>query len=212
MKKIGLLTLVPLALIGTGVAYAETTNVNTNTFNPYMSVKLGYGTSSWEDSTVDPAGISAMVAIGAGYELRPVVLRGEFEFSFSALSADIDEDDFPFYNITGTNDQTIMTAMANLYVDFLQDYKLKPYVGLGLGFTRVSEDISATITQYSNGYSETFTADGASTGFAYGLHAGLGFNITARLAGDFGVRYIWNALDEYTIDLFGVNVGLRYSF
>lgn len=212
MKKIGLLTLVPLALVGAGTASAETVNVNKNTFNPYISAKLGYGTSSWEDSTVDPTGISAMVAIGAGYELQPVVLRGEFEFSLSALGADIDEDNFPFYNITGTNEQTIMTAMANLYVDFLQDYKLKPYVGFGIGFTRVSEDVSATITEYSNGYSETFSADGASTGFAYGFHAGFGFNITDRLSGDLGVRYIWNAMDEYTIDLFGVNIGLRYSF
>lgn len=79
------------------------------------------------------------------------------------------------------------TGMANLWYDFSAGGtgRLHPYLGAGAGTTNVQLD---QVTDSSG-----FTRDGSDNVFAYQAGAGLGYDVTQRLALTLGYRYLETA-------------------
>ncbi|MGD0564933.1 MAG: opacity family porin [Roseiarcus sp.] len=109
-------------------------------------------------------------------------------------------------NIVGTNTSTQQYAdfyranlssyvtMLNGYADLGTWYGVTPYVGAGagfaynklFGFTDTGYAFSGSVQSPSGGYSN----DGGRWNFAWGLMAGLSFNVTQNLKLDLGYRYL----------------------
>ena len=98
-----------------------------------------------------------------------------------------------------------MTFMANAYLDFLTDHKLKPYVGVGIGFTNHNDRIRG-------GGFQALTA--FESELVWGLYGGVGFNLTRNglLAGDIGLRYTYAHMWGYSVQNMTYNAGLRFTF
>ncbi|MFC0634685.1 OmpA family protein, partial [Brevundimonas balnearis] len=121
------------------------------------------------------------------------------------------------------------TVMANLIYDFgSADARLRPFVGLGVGFNRVNTE---TIGNLRANRTATLAADDESTEFAAQAIAGLAFALTERANLDLTYRYLtgdaaWESVTVGTgpgATQFGtwegdydqshtVSLGLRYSF
>lgn len=126
-----------------------------------------------------------------------------------------------------------LDALANLYVDLGTWYGFTPYVGGGLGVSRM-QITSDTNWYMSNGLPYHVTTDGFYFNwdrsidliryqFAWALMAGTSYAITPELALDLGYRYINLGTitgiqgatgNSYTkvIDAHEIRIGLRYMF
>lgn len=212
MKKSNMLFAVPVAMCCAVNAHGEQSQDTTSSKpSAYIALRGGYAASSWDDAGVDPSGIAVAVAAGIEYKMTSVNLRAEVEGGLSFLGDDRDIDLFPMSFGYVENSQTFTSVLANGYVDFLADYKIKPFVGFGLGMMRLDEDVDAFMTSYAGGHTSDVSLSAAETAFAYGLHGGIGFNISQHMSADVGMRYFMTT-SENSVDLFGVNVGLRYTF
>jgi opacity protein-like surface antigen len=200
MKKQILLALPIIAI--TSIARADM-------LSPYVSLKLGGGSSSWENSETNPSGASVIGAVGATYALDAVNLRGELEFSYSSFtSEEVIVDNYDSFTI----DQKFTSYMTNFYVDFLKSYKIKPYVGFGLGMMGVKNDVSENVYDFGTSTYIKFNSSANETALAYGLNGGFGFNFTDSLSGDLGIKYTIGAFENTNINVFTTAFGIRYKF
>lgn len=210
MKK-SMLFAVPLMAAVAMPALADVASADAQSkWSPYLSLKLGVGGSSMDNSQFDPTGLLAATAVGVSYDMGSTKLRGEFEFSFAYMGDSLDEDDGTTF-LTADYDQSFISYMGNVYVDFLQDYRIKPFVGAGFGMMRAREDISVyERVTFAPGSHWNYIA--AENGVALALHAGFGFNFTERFGGELAARYTLGFYDAVDISIFSGTFGLRYNF
>lgn len=197
LLKLGACAALSLATL-TGAAQAEEGNF-------YVSIGGGL---AWVDeieaagSTLDfDSGYSVHAAIGYQTADEPDVgrIRADVEIFYS----DSDNDTFTTggisTNVGGGLEQT--GILANVYLDFLPDSVIRPYIGAGAGV--VESDLSVSVGG--------FTASGDSTEFAYRLAAGASYEITDTIALDLGYRYLTVNTNTET-DTHSVLASLRYGF
>ena len=169
---------------------------------PTWAVQSWYGTMSggkaWFESDDFVGGTSGPLTqefgheygIGAalGYAFQGFPLRLEGEFTY--FRADVDALPGTKTTFNGGSDQHFV-GMANLYYDFALSgmlERIKPYVGLGLGFD--VERWGQSLSQSSD-YSGPNTAGRYDTKvfFAYQVKGGLAYALTDRLDALVGYRY-----------------------
>jgi OOP family OmpA-OmpF porin len=185
---------------------------------PYVSVKGGwtgtdnhsYNTGAGRASTKLDNGQIMSGAVGYKYG----VMRYEVEGIHQA-------SDVKSHTIAGTprggSDGKTQTdaAMANAYVDLGTYIGLKPYVGAGLGYSRVK------YKNYSSSSTGPFLND-SDNAMAYQGMAGVSYDITPKWSATAEYRYLGTNDAEVTTagggqtkignDSNNVLVGLRYTF
>lgn len=137
-----------------------------------------------------------MARIGVGYEFNnwfrmdaTVEYRGKADFS--ALDRYEVTDDADPTTWDGSNDYSAKKSewliMTNAYMDLGTWYGITPYVGGGLGASRVTISSFRDVNTPTNGVA--YANDNSEWNFAWALHAGLGFDINERLTLDLGYSY-----------------------
>ena len=122
-------------------------------------------------------------------------LRGEVELSYTRNSLDtLDAVSFAFPAGTGPlpakGSATTLSGMVNGYVSLPMD-RLRPYIGGGLGYTRVAS--------HGAGFAGVpGEPDDSASAFSWQLMAGLGYQLTPNL--ELGGRYRFQHVNGY--DLF----------
>jgi len=113
-------------------------------------------------------------------------LRGEVEFGY--LQSDVDrhvESGLPPISSADSFGETsAFFGLVNLFYDFNQFGRLKPFIGGGVGFANVDFDGHA-INDPANP-----VMDDGGTGFAYQLSAGANFALTESIDIEIGYRYM----------------------
>ena len=196
MKKF---LIVPMLGILAGAAYADEEVAEQNAVSPYAAFRVGVGGLGISDGGQDGrnGGLTLAGAVGARIKINnDLAFRVEGEAELGSFS-----------NTQGLLEveQNTVTFMANAYIDFMTSYRLKPYVGFGIGTTLIQEEMSVFgIRLY----------DESTSGFTYGLYGGVGFNLTdtGNVLGDVGVRYRRFSAWDANINIFTVNAGLRVVF
>src|SRR5215216_14895 len=89
-----------------------------------------------------------------------------------------------YYDVEG--DEDALFALANLWVELPLGGVFRPYIGGGIGFGRLSLDLSINNTTATTHYT---LIDDDDWGFAYQLGGGLAFDIAPNWAIDVGYRY-----------------------
>jgi len=191
MKKV--LVTVLFAILACG-AWADDEKPEIQT---YISGRIGFGGMSNEGDGL--SGTTTAIALGSkGAITNTVDFRLEGEFSFNRF----DEVDSHGYLVL---DQMVTTAMLNAYVDFMTNYRVRPYLGLGAGRITIREMGEASPGLWSRVYDEAY---------GFGLYAGVGFYLTTnrKFAGDVGIRYIFVSLLGQDRYMANINFGTRYVF
>jgi opacity protein-like surface antigen len=180
--------------------------------NPYIAAGTGLSTiNNMKDAGEKPTGLILSGAVGAQIKLQSVNLRGELAYSSRDLDSSSWEEIVTGVHFVDTDIKVAQTMyLGNFYIDFLEDYAIKPYFGITAGYA--ASDHNKTITT-SIGSSKTKTTfpEVSDNGFVYGAEAGFGFGLTDGLLANIGVRYNWVALDK-TMEIFDINLGVRYTF
>lgn len=178
---------------------------------PYVSA--GFGLFRLSDATLtDPTGSvdaafdnGPAFTLAGGYEFDDV--RAELEFgyrkngidSFSAFGA----------SVPGSGDVSAKSLMLNLFHDFRNDSGVAPWLGFGLGMTRLDVD-DAAVAGIPIG-------DADDTVFGAQLLAGIGIRVTETAILDLGYRYLATADPDFEgtsaeYSGHGLTAGVRISF
>jgi opacity protein-like surface antigen len=131
--------------------------------------------------------------IGAGYQVNKY-LRGDItvEYRGGADFRALDRLFNPDLGQLTTNDyrarKTEWLMLANAYVDVGHFWKIKPYVGAGIGVSRntISDFRDFNVQTGGGGYAAT----ASQWNLAWALHAGLGFDVTDNLTLDLGYSFV----------------------
>lgn len=128
-----------------------------------------------------------------------------------------------------SNDTAKMSALsilANAYVDLANFNGFTPYVGAGIGGTRIKwGDLSNTIAPGFDQSGSTVHSGSASWRFTWALMAGVSYDLTQNLKLDAGYRYrriesgemfggtkdLGRGFDK-SFDIHDARIGLRYQF
>ena len=179
---------------------------------PYISGRIGVGSLNVEGGDSVLGFENYGVAVGARWQGAYLALRGEGEFGISNFSDTYSTGGFPT-SIESELEQNFQTYMANFYVDFFTNYRIKPYLGAGIGMIRVDETRSLSTHNLVTGVTTPgATYDFSGNGMVYGLYGGFGFNITRGLSADVGARYQTATIEGTGLDIITLNTGLRYTF
>ena len=204
------LAFISTALLATSIAHASTPidGWYAGVFGGYAYIpnnidKTTHGV--WRSDAVYQPGYDA--GLNIGFKSTPMRYEGELTY----LNANLKK--FNMYSIhqTGVTGHTnAILAMANVYYDFanLQNC-LQPYLGLGIGYGWVQEQLNSTgpfsIAQFKD----------SNTAFAYQAMGGLIYNFSENYALNLGYRYV----STTHIDTFGstfqaqlANLGVVYRF
>lgn len=230
MKKILLLT---------GVACLLGTQANAGNYilNPYVSAKARYSimdnslksNENWsspdesdnysEKNSIDDNVFGGSIALGLRTQLIRGALRTEFEYSKNADAKKSKTDDW------GDKFELKLKSeafMFNAYYDIETNSPITPYVGAGLGFSRLKA------SEKWNDYPEDNDSI-KHTNFAWQIGAGVAYNINRNLALDLGYRYmdyghfsktesgsdeIYEWTDKYKVEskAHEILAGVRYTF
>ena len=206
--------------------------------DPYVSLRAGFSQMSLTAQGIrgQSNGASAAVALGFRFKLMDDIdIRAEGEFTYGFYSnrdRTVENCFVPVSPGAGAGDlvpcdvqhdltETQRAFMANIYIDFLTNSKIRPYVGFGLG----SMDINAEMTVSGLGDYMIFPPGGGGqitgfdiqlrTNFTYGLYAGIGFNLTdsGSVIGDLGIRYLATSINNNaSLSTTSYNLGIRIPF
>jgi opacity protein-like surface antigen len=121
-------------------------------------------------------------------------LRGEVELSYTRNSLDtLNAISFAFPAGTGPlparGNATTLSGMVNGYASLPMD-KLRPYIGAGIGYTRVSSNGAGFVGVPGE-------TDDAATAFSWQLIAGVGYQLTSNL--ELGGRYRFQHINGYDL-------------
>ena len=176
---------------------------------PYISAKAVY---SWERikmtdedgseaSTIKVPGLNAAVGMKIGN------VRAELEYGYRSSDNDVEMDDDELSSI----EIGMKTFLLNAYYDFANDSIFTPYVGAGVGYTRMSAKF------FNADPSDMFAMTEAKTNFSYAANVGVGIKIDTKTTLDIGYRYL-NAghfkfdSEKMKTHANEVSLGIRYDF
>ena len=176
---------------------------------PYLGINAGV--TSTVDSDVSAEGITVedVFSFDSGYAVGGAlgykIGMGRIEAELGYKSADLDKATVLGYSLTASDGEkiSVLSLMANGYIDFDASPAVKPYLMGGIGM--------ANITLEDN------TDDLDDTVFAYQVGLGLGFALNDRFTLDLGYRYMGTAdptFDGVDVTYASHNVlaGLRFNF
>ena len=140
-----------------------------------------------------------------GYRFRNN-LRLEAEFSYGSNRIRELGLEIPARTFKARGAITTLSGLLNLYYDIPTNSRFEPYIGGGIGASRIAAENISLIYPGTNISSEEITA--SSTALVYQLRAGVAYNIDSRTTSALGYRY-FNAdgIGSHNIEL-----GLRYWF
>jgi opacity protein-like surface antigen len=130
------------------------------------------------------AGLDSSIGFNAAAGYRFALLRGEAEIHY--LSAGI--RDTGIAQVTTSGDFQRTSLFANLYMDFPFTFLIEPYLGAGIGISKVKVDIDNLFAGEGAGASFSSSADDRR--FSYQLMAGLRFNVFETISIHAGYRYL----------------------
>jgi opacity protein-like surface antigen len=176
-------------------------------------------------------GQAAFFGGGVGYKFNKWV-RFDITGEYRAKS---DFDGFDSYTSFGggTNDynasKTEWLVLANAYVDVGTWYGITPYIGAGIGASRITIGDLTDVNDVTLGGG--YAGSDSEWNAAFALYAGFGYALTDRWTLDVGYRYVWlgdgrtgdiiafdgtndvyNPLEFDGVSSHDIMIGLRYSF
>ncbi|WP_010543583.1 outer membrane protein [Sphingomonas elodea] len=175
----------------------------------------GLPTVTIDETTKYKTGITG--EIGAGYDFGMV--RVEQTIGYTNLKLDRDKAQDGGFSANGR--AKMFTATVNAYVDIPLSRTFQPYVGGGIGVSRVDANLSRvnTATRIGSGYS------GKDWGMTWHADAGLGIRMNDKMTVEVGGRYSRTGKLAFDGQAAGVGttyepqlnavsgtVGLRYKF
>ncbi|MGN1078717.1 MAG: outer membrane protein [Alphaproteobacteria bacterium] len=179
---------------------------------PYISAKAVY---SWERikmtdedgseaSTIKVPGLNAAVGMKIGN------VRAELEYGYRSSDNDVEMEDDELSSL----EIGMKTFLLNAYYDFANDSIFTPYVGAGVGYTRMSIKFFNADTSTPGDMSAMTEAK---TNFSYAANVGVGIKIDTKTTLDIGYRYL-NAghfkfgTEKMKTHANEVSLGIRYDF
>lgn len=102
-----------------------------------------------------------------------------------------------------TFDKSEWVGLANVYLDLGTWNCITPFIGAGLGFSRVTLDHFYDIGQASGSPSGGYAASETKMNFAWALHAGLAYKFSPGLTMELAYRYL-DSGDAKTGDIYTV--------
>lgn len=191
MKKI-------LMLASVACIFSSQANAGDYIFNPYVSIKAKYsmmdnsldtheswtspyGNGSYSDKdSIDDNVFGGSVALGLRTKLIRGALRTEFEYSKNADAKKSQTDDWgDKYELKLKSE----AFMFNAYYDIETNSPITPYVGAGIGASRLKGSIKWNEYPEDNGSIKH-------TNFAWQIGAGVAYDINSNIALDLGYRYM----------------------
>jgi|GEM_PF-928058 len=167
------------------------------------------------DSDLSSMGNDATISFKKGYLVGGAVgyefgnnVRAEVEVAYR--TANMDKGTFHGYENGLDGSLSTVSTLLNGYYDIPTNSIIRPYVGAGIGYSRVSID-AGTILGYQVWQHDT---DGV---FSYQASAGIGIKATPRLSVDLGYRYLGSQKFQFdtidgTFNSHSLVLGLRYRF
>jgi len=198
MKKIALALMVAGICATPSMASAES--------NPYVSISAGLAPMHSQDIKIGSVTYDSAIDYKSGLAIEGAVgtkidnYRAELAIGYQSNDMD---------NIVGITisdvEISLLSYMANGYMDFKMDGEVSPYLMGGVGFT--------TITGKSGSASTDDTV------IAYQVGAGVSMEASENVAIDLGYRYFATGeadglIDEWTASFASSKIllGMRYSF
>lgn len=143
--------------------------------------------------------------------------RAEFAYAWRGGS---DKEETYYDETTGSVEEklkvepTVQSYMINGYVDLPTAAKVRPYLGVGVGFAKTK--YAFTYEDFLPPY-ERVKFNASKTKFAYSLSAGLTYEATSALSWDLGYRYADFGSFSYDGDKFKTKAhevvfGARFAF
>lgn len=182
-------------------------------------------------------GNNAFIGIGAGYQFNSFLradVTGEYRFASSFRIFEQTTGPLPAtpgapgYNIARGR-LSSGVVLANAYVDLGTWHRITPYIGAGVGMAALT---TSGVTDrgygaFAGGFGRA--ADRTQYNFAWALHAGMTYDLSANLKADVGYRYLnmgtarssnvvcTVACTSYRAEIKGLDshdlrIGLRYVF
>ena len=141
-------------------------------------------------------------------------LQGTYDFDV----ANFGEFTLGGEDVGGSGDAESLAVMANGFFDLRTGTKWTPYVGAGVGWALVKNDIDA----FGSCFSDPPFVDDEDGVFAYQLMAGITYQVTNSISLGIGYRFFSTSDPEFT-DIMGrrfeseyrahnAEVGLRFRF
>ena len=186
----------------------------------YGSLGIGYSIpdkqkDQFNEEIVFKNGVLVKGAMGYAWQIVPVIqVRAELELAYRTYSAD--KSNYNGNSVVLEGDSSYLSGMANGILDFKTGTKFTPYIGIGLGASRVSWN---TVKQPG---ASTYIDD-SDTVFAYQGIVGLAYDIKPELKIELEYRY-FHAKDVSVRNSTGVQasidgntnhsflIGVRYFF
>lgn len=192
----------------------------------YFSAKAGYSLINgsynepgFSDGNINDSGIKGAFALGGSFNLSIISFRIEFEYDISDKFKTDNivpvAKEYRGYNINAILDSQRHTFSTNIYLDFNVIPVIKPYIGVGIGYTLMDNNVTVkgTIPKYSeNGYysvNDTTYIDSTDSFFGSGISAnfilGIGIKLHRHIIVDIGYKL------HYYNDISGDNSSSKYN-
>lgn len=184
--------------------------------NPYFGIQAGM--VSLEDSKITVPGVgsadvSSDTGLSIGIKLGSSFTNFRIEGELDYKTNDLDTLSGPGGSLRLDGDVTSTSLMFNGYYDIKASPTVVPYLGLGLGFSRVALDADVLGVNI---------ADDEDIVFAYQFLAGIGFSASPTVTIDVGYKYFATA-DPSFEDVTGfpfdgeysshnITIGARFKF
>jgi len=172
MKKIVVLTALLISCSAVGAMAAQ---------GPYLSLNAGITMPT--DSDISEGGESVEIKYDTGYAIGAALGfnfgAGRLEGELGYKAADTDEVSVSGLGSASLDgDLSVLSFMANGYLDFNVNPTVKPYLMAGIGMANVTFD------------SNDLDVDDDDTVFAYQAGAGVGFALNDKITLDLSYRYM----------------------
>ncbi len=159
-----------------------------------FDIALGDATLNVENEYDEPGFfISGAIGVSLASWTGVEGLRGELELGY--LRNDIDQHIVAggaFDSADSFGETSAIFGLANIFYDFNQFGRIKPFLGAGIGIAKVKFDdhgVDLSGDGISNG-NNTVVQNDSDTGFAYQLSAGANITITESVDLELGYRYL----------------------